>query len=184
MTYSTSEIEGLLTEREDEHLEFKEAKNQFDNDRLAKYCAALANEGGGKIILGVTDKMPRRVVGSQAFSSLPKIKSALIEFLHLRIEADEIPHPDGRVLIFTVPSRAVGVAVRYKNIYWMRRDEDVVPMTDDMIRRIFDETRLDFSADIHPNVTVDDLDPLAITELRTCKTISWSLCHSTIKGLW
>lgn len=166
MAYSTSEIEALLKERENEHLEFKEAKNQFDNDRLAKYCAALANEGGGKMVLGVTDKMPRRVVGTQAFPSLPKIKSDLIEALNLRIEVDEISHPDGRVLVFTVPSRAVGVAVRFKNIYWMRRDENVVPMTDDMIRRIFDENRLDFSSEINPDASIDDLDPLAIIELR------------------
>jgi ATP-dependent DNA helicase RecG len=167
VTYLTSEIEQLLKEREDEHLEFKEAKNQFDNDRLAKYCAALANEGGGRIVLGVTDKMPRSVVGTQAFPSLHKIKSALIEALNLRIEVEEILHADGRVLIFRVPSRAVGVAVRFRNIYWMRRDEDVVPMTDDMIRKIFDENRLDFSADIHPGASIDDLEPLAIIELRS-----------------
>ena len=40
---------------EDEHLEFKEAKSHFDFEKLVKYCAALANEGGGRIILGVTD---------------------------------------------------------------------------------------------------------------------------------
>lgn len=166
MTYTSSEIDALLREREDEHLEFKEAKNQYDFDKLAKYCSALANEGGGKIVLGVTDKMPRHVVGSQAFPNVPKIKSALIEVLNLRVEVDKITHRDKRVLVFIIPSRAVGVPVRYKGVYWMRRDEDVVPMTDDMVKKIFDENRLDFSADIHPGVTIEDLDPLAITELR------------------
>ena len=42
--------------RESEHLEFKEAKNQFDTTRLFRYCVAIANEGGGKLILGVSDK--------------------------------------------------------------------------------------------------------------------------------
>ena len=44
---------------EGEHLEFKEAKANFHFDKLLKYCAALANEGGGHFILGVTDKKPR-----------------------------------------------------------------------------------------------------------------------------
>lgn len=166
MTYSITEIESLLNEREGEHLEFKEAKNQYDYDKLAKYCSALANEGGGKMVLGVTDKKPRRVVGSQAFPNLHKIKASLIEVLQLRIETDEINHPDGRVVVFTAPSRPVGIPVRYRGVYWMRRDEDVVHMTDDMVKKIFDEIRLDLSADINPAVSVEDLDPLAITELR------------------
>lgn len=37
-----------------------------------KYCVALANEGGGKMILGVTDKMPRRIVSTQAFKGREK----------------------------------------------------------------------------------------------------------------
>ena len=52
---------------EGEHLEFKEAKQQYDTTKLLRYCAALANEQGGYLVLGVSDKMPRRVVGSQAF---------------------------------------------------------------------------------------------------------------------
>ncbi len=31
---------------EHQRLEFKEAKTQFDNRKLYKYCVALANEGG------------------------------------------------------------------------------------------------------------------------------------------
>lgn len=166
MTYSASEIEPLLDAREDEHLEFKEAKNNYDYDKLAKYCAAIANEGGGKFILGITDKIPRRVVGSQAFLNPHKIKKALTEVLHVRIDADEIKHPDGRVVVFTIPSRPYGIAVQYKASYWMRTDEDVIPMTWDVLSKIREEIRLDYSSDIHPQATVADLDPVAITELR------------------
>lgn len=44
-----------MAAREDEHLEFKEAKHRFDFELLVKYCCALANERGGRIVLGVTD---------------------------------------------------------------------------------------------------------------------------------
>jgi ATP-dependent DNA helicase RecG len=51
---------------EHQRLEFKEAKTQFDNCKLYEYCVALANEGGGYLVLGVVDKPPRLVVGTQA----------------------------------------------------------------------------------------------------------------------
>ncbi|MCK6486660.1 MAG: ATP-binding protein [Phycisphaerae bacterium] len=68
MSVTLQQLQHWLTSREDEHLEFKEAKNNFHFDKLVKYCAALANEGGGSIVLGVTDKRPRRVVGSNVFN--------------------------------------------------------------------------------------------------------------------
>ena len=42
---------------------------QFDNRKLYRYCVAIANEGGGYLILGVTDKPPRSVVGTAAFNN-------------------------------------------------------------------------------------------------------------------
>jgi len=62
-----SGLESLISEPEGERLEFKEARGGFHFERLAKYCAALSNEGGGSIVLGVTDRRPRRVVGTAAF---------------------------------------------------------------------------------------------------------------------
>ncbi len=41
---------------EHQRLEFKEAKNQFDTRKLSEYCVALANEGGGVLLLGVANR--------------------------------------------------------------------------------------------------------------------------------
>lgn len=152
---------------ENEHLEFKEARNRYDFEKLVKYCAALANEGGGKIILGVTDARPRTVVGTQAFQNLERTKAGLIERLHLRIDVQELQHPNGRVLVFHVPSRPRGVPIEYQGAYWMRGGEDLVPMTPDMLRRIFDEATLDFSAEVCPGASLEDLDREAIGEFRS-----------------
>jgi ATP-dependent DNA helicase RecG len=54
---------------EDPRLEFKEAKNQYDNDKLFGYCVAIANDGGGHLILGVANKPPREIVGTRAFAN-------------------------------------------------------------------------------------------------------------------
>lgn len=162
-----AELEKILDAREDEHLEFKEAKHNFHFERLVKYCAALANEGGGKIILGVTDKAPRRVAGSQALLDLERTKSGIVERLRLRVEATEIHHPDGRVVVIEVPARPIGVPIAFEGTYWMRSGEDVVAMTNDQLKRIFDEAVPDFSAEICRKATLDDLDGSAIQELRT-----------------
>ena len=95
---------------ETENLEFKEAKNQFDSTKLLKYCVALANEKGGCLVLGVTNKAPRQVVGTLAWptaDSLNKIKAYIVEKLRFRVDVTELQHPDGRVLVFEVPTRPV-----------------------------------------------------------------------------
>ena len=56
----------MVAPKENEHLELKQAQQQFDTMKLVNYCCALANECGGHLILGVTDRIPRRVVGTAA----------------------------------------------------------------------------------------------------------------------
>ena len=75
VTVTLEQLQLWLETKEDEHLECKEAKNNFHFENLVRYCVALANEGGGRMILGVTDQLPRRVVGSQAFADLERTKS-------------------------------------------------------------------------------------------------------------
>lgn len=70
-----NELYALIKQRENGHLEFKEAKNNYDSDKLTQYCCALANEGGGKILLGITDKIPRSIVGSQVQKLLIELKA-------------------------------------------------------------------------------------------------------------
>jgi len=90
---------------ETERLEFKEAKQQFDKTKLLRYYMALANEGGGYLVLGITDKSPRRVVGSQAFPSptaLNEIKARIVDNVIALLDTQtyfellEIPYPTSR----------------------------------------------------------------------------------------
>jgi predicted HTH transcriptional regulator len=117
MSIALEQLSTWMKSSEDEHLEFKEAKKHFDFEKLVRYCVALANEGGGKIILGVSDKKPQKVVGTRAFSNIERTKAGLIERLHLRIEIDILDHKNGRILVFSVPSRPIGMPVQYKGAY-------------------------------------------------------------------
>jgi ATP-dependent DNA helicase RecG len=158
VTAAVHELNDWLREPEGEHLEFKEAKNSFQFEKLLQYCAALANEGGGKMVLGVTDKRPRRIVGTNAFTQPERTIGGLVDRLRLKVEAQEINHPEGRVLVFHVPSRPLGMPLEVGGAYWMRAGEELRPMTQDDLRRILFEGAPDFSAEVCPAATLGDLD--------------------------
>ncbi|MCG2778379.1 MAG: putative DNA binding domain-containing protein [Desulfobacterales bacterium] len=163
---TVNQLERIMTSKEGESLEFKEAKNTYDFEKLVKYCAALANEGGGKVVLGVTDNRPRCVVGSQAFKQPERTRASLIERLHLNIDFSVVNHPDGRVLIFHVPEHPIGNPIKYKGIYWHRQGDSLIAMSEDRLRGIFAEAGHDFSADICSAASMDDLDREAIENFR------------------
>ena len=124
---------------ETQRLEFKEANTQFDNRKLYKYCVALANEGGGQLLLGIADKPPRPVVGTAAFNHPVGMEEKLFEAVGFRVEIEAVPHPDGRVLVFHIPPRPRGTAYHLNGAYLMRAGESLVPMSEDQLRRIFAE---------------------------------------------
>jgi ATP-dependent DNA helicase RecG len=160
------QLESWIKNEEFERLEFKRAENSYDFEKLIKYCIALANEGGGKFILGVTDKKPRQILGSRAFLDLEKKKSELTTLLRLRIEAFVVAHSQGRVIVFDVPSRPIGVPLGYQGAYLMRSGESLVAMTQDQLKRIFAEVIPDFSATLCDKAMASDLHPTAIAEFR------------------
>jgi ATP-dependent DNA helicase RecG len=124
---------------EHQRLEFKEAKTQFDNRKLYTYCVALANEGGGQLLLGIEDKHPRTVVGTKAFQDPVAMAKKLFQAVGFRVDIEEVAHPDGRVLVFHIPSRPKGTAYHMDGKYLMRAGEALVPMSEDQLRKIFAE---------------------------------------------
>ncbi|MCB9978287.1 MAG: putative DNA binding domain-containing protein [Rhodospirillales bacterium] len=136
--------EWLASPKETERLEFKKATNQFDNTKLINYCAALANEGGGYLILGVTDTPPRRVAGTNAFRNLDQTKFDIYQALRLKPDIFELRDPAGRVLVFDVPPRPQGVPVGHNGYYPMRVGESLVGMTVDQLSRIMSEGKAHF----------------------------------------
>jgi ATP-dependent DNA helicase RecG len=134
----------IQSPRESYTLEFKKAENQYDETKLLKYCVALANEGGGQLILGVTDKIPRQVFGTKAFPNTDKIAQRILKLLSFRVDVETFDASGKRVLIFHIPSRPQGTAYSLEGAYWMRSGEELVVMTEDQLRRIFDEGKPDW----------------------------------------
>ncbi|RYE93559.1 MAG: ATP-binding protein, partial [Myxococcales bacterium] len=80
----------LLAQPESERLEFKEWKRKGDLDALCRYCCALANEGGGHFILGVTDRRPRKIVGTTVFAALDETAAQVRAKLGIEVRADQL----------------------------------------------------------------------------------------------
>ena len=143
---TTSEQVNLWRTSPAEHqnLEFKEAKSQFDNKKLFKYCVAIANEGGGQLLLGIADKPPRPVVGTVAFNDPVEMAEKVFRAVGFRVDIEEVIHPDGRVLVFHIPSRPRGTAYHLDGAYLMRSGGELVPMSEDRLRNIFAEGEPDW----------------------------------------
>lgn len=129
---------------ETQKLEFKEAKASYDRQKLAAYCVAIANEGGGHFLLGITDKPPRTVVGSAAFPNVVKTAEQLFDTVSFRVDVEEVSHPDGRVVVFNIPARPRGTAYHLDGKYLMRSGSALVPMSEDRLRAIFAEGKPDW----------------------------------------
>ena len=155
------------TPRETPNLEFKESKYNFDQDTLFRYCVALANEGGGYLVLGMTDAPPRTIVGTDAFQNPVKVQGQIFDTLRFRVDVEEIAHPEGRLLVFHVPGRPTGTAYNFRGTYLMRSGSSLVPMSEDRLRTIFTENRHHWLEE-HTKI---DLDAGQIVELLDTQTL-------------
>jgi len=169
---SHDQLDRIIGRLEDTTLEFKSAQYSFNQSHeLPDYCAALANERGGKLILGVRQKPDRQgeIIGTAAFSGTHnKLSNELLNKLGIRIDVEEIFHSGKRILIFHVPSRPAGSVIRSTGRYKipMRAGESLREMDDHTLKTILNEIVPDFSAQPVPALTINDLDDAAITMLR------------------
>ncbi len=134
---------------------------------MPDYCAAIANEGGGKLILGVDPD--GKVAGTVAFhGTYNKLSHELFTKIKIRVDVEEMLHPNGRVLIFHIPPRPRGRPIRSTGAYTypMRAGESLTEMDEITLRTIFNETEPDFSYQIVNGLSLVDLDEKALDNFK------------------
>lgn len=156
----------ILEAKEGEEFQFKEAKRHFDSDEAARCCCALANCGGGKLVFGITDKRPRRVVGSFAFDQPERTRKGLIDKLKVMVDFHLYEQDGKRVLVFDVASRPLGLPTQVDGVAWWYEGDSLIPMPEEIRKKIYEETGFDFSASICTPATIQDLDENAIQAFR------------------
>jgi len=169
LTTTPEQLDEWLRHPEGTRLEFKSAHGGFNSKYdLPDYTAALANEGGGKLILGVDDDS-HTVVGTSAFiGTYHELSHELFQSIDHRVEVEEVLHPDGRVVVFHVPNRPKGRPVRSNGhfTYPMRLGESLTEMDSETLRGILAEISEDFTAQPVPGLSIEDLDEAAIELLK------------------
>lgn len=168
----------VLKESED-RVEFKEAKHNYPftggshtavSDRrrcVLGYIVALANMGGGNFIMGMTDKVPRQVVGTDfAQGKTGELEDEIYKRLSILVRTEELYEGEKRVLIIHIPSRPIGILLKFEGVPLMRIGESLREMSDQEIFRILSEQEADFSAKICPNLHLSDLSVEAIEILK------------------
>lgn len=166
-----------LRESED-RVEFKEAKKNYpfnggshtaQEDRrkcFLGYVVALANEGGGLLVLGMTDKAPHQVVGSDfGEGKLGALEDEVYTRLAIRVRLEELFDEGFRVLVTQIPSRPVGKVLKYEGIPLMRTGDSLRNMSDEELFAILSEQEPDFSERICKGLALGDLDDNAIRKM-------------------
>ncbi len=184
----------LSTDDESEILEYKEAKNQYDLNKLGKYFSALSNEANliGKneawLIFGIKDD--KSVVGTnfrKDNKSLHNLKAEIANQTTNRItfkEIYELEVSGKRVVLLQIPSAPKGLPVSWKGHYYGRDSSELQPLNLEELERIRGQNSdFDWSVQICEDATIEDLSNEAIQKARELYAIKNPKLEDDIK-LW
>lgn len=169
---------SLISHNESEVVEFKKAEKSFDFDDLGKYFSALSNEANLRgldfawLIFGYDEKK-REIVGTAYKDGEAALNNLKHDFSQHATDGQTfreiIPiEIDGkRVLMFKIPASPRNIVMKWKGIAYGRDGESLKPLNQSKQDEIRRQTPApDWSAEIVPDATVDDLDEVAIAKAR------------------
>lgn len=162
---------------ENEVVEFKEAKQNFDFNKLGKYFSALSNEANllqkdaAWLIFGINNRC--QIVGTQYrkhITALHHLKKEIADKTANRISFIEIYElflAEGRIVLFQIPPAPKGLPVSFDGHYYGRDGESLAALNLEEIERIRNQQPgLDWSAAVVPEATIECLDNNAIIYAR------------------
>lgn len=174
----TQLLTGLISTWENEVVEFKQAGDGYSTDDIGKYFSALANEanlrggGSGWLVFGVNNQT-RQVSGTEYRlqpERLHSLKMQIAGSAEPRItfrDIHELDHNDGRVLLFEIPAAPQGIPIAWKGHYYARAGESLISLGLDKLDEIRRQTLAqDWTAQVVPGATMDDLDEAAVRKAR------------------
>ena len=169
---------SCISRSESEVVEFKKAENNFDFDDLGKYFSALSNEANLRgldfawLIFGYDEKK-HEIVGTSYKNGEGALNNLKHDFSQHTTDGQTfreiIPiEADGkRVLMFKIPASPRNIVMKWKGIAYGRDGESLKPLNQSKQDEIRRQTPApDWSAEIVPDATIDDLDEVAIAKAR------------------
>ena len=169
---------SLIQHKESEVVEFKKAENNFDFDDLGRYFSALSNEANLRglpfawLVFGYDEKK-HEIIGTSykdGEGALNKLKHDLTNNMSDGQTFREIipVEVDGkRILMFKIPASPRNIVMKWKGIAYGRDGESLKPLNQSKQDEIRNQTPYrDWSAEIVPNASLNDLDEVAIAKAR------------------
>ena len=161
----------LETPTETEVIEFKEAKNQYDTNKLGQYFSALSNEANLKglksawLLFGV--KNDKSIVGTTiSDKQLNEYKEEIAKNTSPKIgfvEVHRVNHQEGKVIILEIPASPSGMPIAWKGHFYGRDGESLGALHLEEIQRIRNQiVQKDWSSEIVKGATIDDINNEAI----------------------
>lgn len=159
-----------MNDEENYGLEFKAALNNFSKKKVHDYCAAISNEDGGYLVLGVDNR--KSIVGTNAFlKNWNTLANSISKDLKIRVKVYQVKTSEGRVLVFEIPRHIISIPVQsvggtkdYR--YPIRDGESLVEMATETLQAIFEERDNDWSSIVQPGASVQELSRDALTEFK------------------
>ncbi len=164
--------------------EFHNLKNMFSGNEgqdVVSYVSAISNMNGGELVIGVEDQT-LRIVGTDysklTFNGLPATKeSAAFKLTEhctnlssegLDIEEFITDDTQKKVWVIHIPKHFPRLPVYAYKKAWQRKKDSLVEMTPERMDAILSEpiAGKDWSAEIIPQATLQDLDPKAVQVAR------------------
>ena len=171
-------LDQLIDDWENEVIEFKQAGDGYSTNDIGKYFSALSNEANLRgeerawLVFGVNNKT-RSVVGTNYRPESERLQSLKMQMSE---NADppvtfrnihELDHSGGRVILFEIPSAPRGMPIAWKGHYHARSGESLTSLGLDKLDEIRAQTvASDWSAQVVPDATLDDLDGVAVKTAR------------------
>ncbi len=173
-------LNTLITTWENEVVEFKEVGDSYSTSDIGKYFSALANEANLRglekawLVFGVNNQS--RTPTHTDFRSEPErlqatkkqIADGAEPSVTFRNIYEYTHHSGGRIILFEIPAAPRGMPIAWNGHYYARAGESLTALGVDKLDEIRQQTlSTDWTAQIVPNATVNDLDETAVQKARS-----------------
>lgn len=173
-------LQSLIENWENEVVEFKEANNDYDKDKIGQYFSAISNEANlkglqyGWLIFGVRNK-DKKILGSNYRNSkgLDTLKHEIannttggISFIEIYEVYPEIDDEKKRVIMFQIPAAATAIPTGWNDHFYGRNGESLGALSVEELDRIRGQEKRDWSKQVMPEATLKCLDSDAIALAR------------------
>lgn len=161
------EVLRLLARPEGEAVECK--PKLLSRREIAEYAVGIGNAGGGWLVMGVSDKIPRQILPVEVPSGdeLARIRESVFDSAQIRIAIERVSTRQGPVVVASIPGRPRGMPFHTRDgKYLIRLGEGLRGITLPEIDAIRREAGVEFTGAPVPGNPTDLVSAAGMEELR------------------